>query len=136
MRWLSRPPVAAAVLTGLVMAAGAVAFVGLDEDGGGSQRAVEYLPGNPRVGDGGKLDQVPEANCTQWRAGSRAQQMHVVKQLGDLFSRRTVGGKGSGHKLPDDLAYDALEGACSQDYARAFKLWKVYERALAFQYRR
>lgn len=108
-----------------------VALAGCGGDGGdgGGERA-EFLPGNSRAGAGGALNQVPEAECSEWREASQEQRMRAVEQIGATFERRARGG----YKLPDDVAYDAIERACSQSFATAFKLWKIYEKALAFQY--
>jgi hypothetical protein len=38
-----------------------------------------------------------------------------------------------GRTLPDDEAYDLFERACEPEYASAFKLYKIYVRAAAFQ---
>jgi hypothetical protein len=34
--------------------------------------------------------------------------------------------------LPDDDAYDLMEKYCGNEYARAFRLYKLYARASAF----
>jgi hypothetical protein len=41
-----------------------------------------------------------------------------------------------GATLDDDLAYRLLENNCSKDYARGFKLYKLYTRAAAFRKQR
>jgi len=39
---------------------------------------------------------------------------------------------GRGATLPDEKAYELFENTCKQDYARAFKLYKLYTRAASF----
>lgn len=115
----------------LAAAAGGLSLAMLGGGSGAEAEQVRFLPGNSRAGAGGALSQVPEAECSQWRRASAEQRRYVVQQLGALFDRRE-----GGARLPSDYAHDVLGRACSQRYASAFKLWKVYERALAFQYER
>lgn len=129
MRLVQRPA-AAAGLTALTLA---LAAAGCGGDGQPSQARDDYLPGNPRAGAGGALTQVPEANCTHWSAGSPRQRERVIEQITAFFERRSEAA-GGGHTLPEDKAWDSIDQACSQPYAREWKLWKIYERALAFQY--
>lgn len=44
----------------------------------------------------------------------------------------TASGGGRGATLPDDKAYDLFETWCSKQYARGFKLYKLYARAAGF----
>ncbi|MEX2196657.1 MAG: hypothetical protein WD844_15360 [Thermoleophilaceae bacterium] len=121
----------AGIVVVAVAATGALSFAlfgdGSDQAGAGDER---YLPGNSRAGAGGALSQVPEADCSQWRRGSPRQRSNVVEELGALFDRN------GGARLPGDYATGVLDRACAEDFASAFKLWKVYERALGFQYDR
>lgn len=39
---------------------------------------------------------------------------------------------GSGSVLDDKQAYDLFDNYCKNDFARGFKLYKLYERAAAF----
>ena len=56
----------------------------------------------------------------------------TVKQLRE-FAGGPVGNiDARGAILADDDAYDLLEGYCAQDFAGAFKLYKIYVRAAAF----
>lgn len=113
----------------LVLASGGVSLLvlGGGEAAGGGER---FLPGNSRAGAGGALSQVPEAECSQWLRGTPQQRRYLVGELGDLFDRR------GGARLPAGYAQGVLDRACAEEFAAAFKLWKVYERALSFQYDR
>jgi hypothetical protein len=42
------------------------------------------------------------------------------------------GGSGHGATLDDDKAYKLFENYCAEDFARGFKLYKLYTRAAAF----
>lgn len=118
---------AAAVVLALASGGLSLALFG----GGGDARGEErFLPGNSRAGAGGALSQVPAAECSQWRRGTPRQRRYVVEELGALFDRK------DGARLPPDYAEGVLDRACADEFGSAFKLWKVYERALAFQYDR
>lgn len=112
----------------LVLASGAVSFALLGD--GDEATADRFLPGNSRAGAGGALTQVPEAECSQWRRGTPQQRRYVIEELAAYF------GRNGSNALPSDYAEEVLDRACAEEYAAAFKLWKVYERALGFQYDR
>lgn len=121
------------LVLGTAKAVALIALFALASCGGEpGQGRDDYLPGSPRGGTGGALSQVPDASCSQWRRGNPTQRQRVIEQIHAFFERRTRGG--GGHTLPEDKARDSIEQACGQSYAREWKLWKIYERALAFQY--
>jgi len=112
-------------------AALAICTVGLGACGGEQgDDSARYLPGNPRIG-AGALSGAAQADCRQWNDASYRQRQQVVEQLGRISNRGNYPGQ-RGAKLPDDKAYDVLEGACKRDYAAHFRLSKLYSRALAF----
>ena len=47
-------------------------------------------------------------------------------------SKRSHPAEGMGAVLEDGQAYDLLSNTCKQNYARAFKLYKIYERGASF----
>jgi hypothetical protein len=101
--------------------------------GGGAPEAsarTAFLPGNAYAGKGA-LNGIADADCRQWRAGSRDQRMRVVDQLGDFYGTPTRIWDGA--RMPQGEAYDTIERACSADYAIAFKLYKIYVHALTFR---
>lgn len=117
----------------LVLASGGVSLLLLGSGAGDGDAAAgddRFLPGNSRAAAGGALSQVPEAECRQWRRGTPQQRGYVVEELGALFDRN------GGARLPATYATEVLDRACAEDFAGGFKLWKVYERALGFQYDR
>ncbi|MGH2962556.1 MAG: hypothetical protein ACRDL3_10260, partial [Solirubrobacterales bacterium] len=72
-----------------------------------------------------------EADCTDWNEASVGQRRVIVDSLAEFEGGPTTGG--SGPTLPDDEAYDLFERACAEETSRAFKLYKTYARAAAFQ---
>lgn len=113
----------------LAAALAAVAVAGCGGAGEG-EPADRFLPGSTRAGAGGGLNQVPAASCEQWNAGSPRQRDRALDDIEAAFSR---GGKGA--VLPRERALRAFEQACGLSFAGPWKLWKIYEKALAFQYR-
>jgi len=81
------------------------------------------------VGESARSD-----TCAQWRSGTVAQRHGALIRL-RKFARSPVGssaGIQNGHALSDDRAYKLFQSFCSKRFARAFKLYKLYERAAAF----
>ena len=73
------------------------------------------------------------ADCTDWRNAEVDERLVTVGQIRD-FAGGPVGPRGGrGATLPDERAYDLFQGYCENEFARAFKLYKLYTRAAAFQ---
>ena len=73
------------------------------------------------------------ADCTDWEGASVEERLGTIAQIREFTGGPVAGTDASGSILDDQKAYDLFENACSQDYARAFKLYKLYGRAAAFQ---
>lgn len=75
------------------------------------------------------------ADCTDWRNSDVAERLGTIHQLRDFAGApvESPAGPGHGATLPDDQAYKLLDGYCRATFARAFKLYKLYIRAAAFQ---
>jgi hypothetical protein len=77
---------------------------------------------------------VRSADCADWRKFSVDQRRSMVVSL-RKFGGGQVGSSGgiqSGPVLNDGRAYTLLENYCRNEFARGFKLYKLYERAAAF----
>jgi hypothetical protein len=72
------------------------------------------------------------ANCTDWNEASVDQQLATIDQLKDFVGGPVAGTEASGETLDDDKAYDLFENYCANEFARGFKLYKLYSRAAAF----
>ena len=75
--------------------------------------------------------------CTDWNLASVEERHGTLRQLKNFAGGPVVGGgphpaEGMGAVLEDGQAYDLLSNTCKQNYARAFKLYKIYGRAAAF----
>ena len=106
-------------LTLLLLAVGVLAGCG----GGGE-------PAGSRIGVNQSLQL---ADCDDWNNSDVEARLVTVKQLRDFAGGPVGGVEARGAILDDDQAYDLFEGWCSQDFAGAFKLYKLYTRAAAFE---
>jgi hypothetical protein len=75
------------------------------------------------------------ASCVDWNKAELNQRVQVVREL-----RKFAGGPAGsppvhGRVLDDDRAYRILDGFCSKDYAKQFRLYRLYTRAAAFAHR-
>lgn len=90
--------------------------------------------GAPPASQGAGVGQpIQLANCRDWRRASPRQRMHTINEL-KAFAGGPTGSAGRrGATLDDDRAYKVLEGYCRPEFARGFKLYKLYTRAAAFR---
>jgi hypothetical protein len=110
---------AASLLAGLVLAVSAC---------GGDTSSNESSDAGANVGAPINL-----ADCTNWNDASVEERLGTIAQIREFTGGPIAGTEASGAVLEDQEAYDLFENACSQDFARAFKLYKLYGRAAAFQ---
>lgn len=73
------------------------------------------------------------ADCEDWNDASVEERLATVAQIRD-YTGGPVGGTGggTGAVLDDEKAYDFFESYCENQFARGFKLYKLYGRAAAF----
>ncbi|MDP9189897.1 MAG: hypothetical protein M3O25_11665 [Actinomycetota bacterium] len=91
-------------------------------------------PSTPPVNLGGPGINAPIqlADCTDWQDASVEERLGTIEQI-ENFAGGPVGtGGGRGAVLSDDRAYDVMESFCGEEYARGFRLYKLYTRAAAF----
>lgn len=72
-----------------------------------------------------------EADCSDWNRATTEQRLATIESLREFEGGPTTGGTGA--VLPDEQAYELFENYCSDRFATAFKLYKLYARAAAFQ---
>jgi hypothetical protein len=73
------------------------------------------------------------ADCTDWNNGTPDERVGTIQQIKNYVGGPASGtGSGTGVVLDDDAAYDLFENACEPEYARGFRLYKLYSRAAAF----
>ena len=72
------------------------------------------------------------ADCTDWEQGSVDERLATIEQIRNFLGTHVSGTESSGPVLDDEQAYDLLDGYCKNEFARGFKLYKLYARAAAF----
>lgn len=72
------------------------------------------------------------ASCADWNEGSREERFGTISKLRDFVGRPVAGTGGQGTTLDDERAYDLFENYCENEFARGFRLYKLYSRAAAF----
>jgi hypothetical protein len=72
------------------------------------------------------------ADCADWKQASVDQRLATIDQVKEFVGGPVAGTEGSGGTLDDDKAYDLFENYCAEEFARGFKLYKLYSRAAAF----
>jgi predicted small secreted protein len=73
------------------------------------------------------------ADCTDWNNATPDERLGTIDQIHNYVGGPAPGtGTGTGAVLDEDTAYDLFERACEPEYARGFRLYKLYSRAAAF----
>jgi hypothetical protein len=72
----------------------------------------------------------PLAQCRDWRRGSTAERLATIKDIRGQLTPQTSQSTASGY--PDREAYELFERVCAQDFASAYRLYKLYTQAAAF----
>jgi hypothetical protein len=70
-------------------------------------------------------------SCEDWNAAGTDERLGTIAQIKNFIGGPSGNG-GRGAIIDDDVAYDLMEGQCDEDYARGFRLYKLYARAAAF----
>jgi hypothetical protein len=94
---------------------------------GGESATPPPVPGTPS----GLQLSARQSDCTDWNEATVDQRGATIDAIREFEGGPTTGGTGA--VLADEDAYRLFENYCSQDFARAFKLYKLYARAAAFQ---
>jgi len=81
--------------------------------------------GEVRVGSVAQL-----AQCRDWNAGTREERLATIDDIREQINLQDSNVKTP--ELSDEAAYEVLDNACAQDFAKSFRLYKVYARATAF----
>jgi hypothetical protein len=72
------------------------------------------------------------ANCEDWNAGNVDERLGTIRQIANFAGGPVGSPAGHGATVPEEDAYDLFERFCANDYARGFKLYKLYTRFSAF----
>jgi hypothetical protein len=115
-RWLA--PVAAVALIGSLLLPGC---------GGGDDASHTASGSGARIGVALRL-----ADCDDWNQADVSERLGTVRQLREFAGGPTGSPGGHGNTLSDERGYDVMQAWCRNDFARGFKLYKLYTRAAAF----
>jgi hypothetical protein len=110
-----------ALLLSIVMVAAAIAGCGGDDG------SAEQSQQGPELGSPINL-----ADCRDWKAGTVEERLGTIDGIREFLGGAVPGTGGTGRTLDDEQAYDLFEGWCENEFARGFKLYKLYARAAAF----
>jgi hypothetical protein len=119
-------------LTRLGAAVSALAAAAAIAGCGGGPNTQPQVDVGPNVGEPINL-----ADCHDWNQANTEERLGTIKQLEGFASGPVVGNSasapsGRGAVLSDQQAYDLFNNYCKAEFARGFKLYKLYERAAAF----
>jgi hypothetical protein len=110
----------------ILVAAFAAAAVAGCGDGDGTSDGDAEAVGEVRVGT-----VAPLAQCRDWLGADADERIATIEDI-----RRQVNTGDLEHEnaeLTDEQAADVFDGACENDFAAGFRLYKLYYRAAAFQ---
>jgi hypothetical protein len=71
--------------------------------------------------------------CQDWKTADVRERYGTIEALREFAGGRTGSPGGYGRTLEDDTAFELFDRWCEKPYARAFRLYKLYTRAAAFQ---
>jgi len=106
-----------------------VALIAGCGSGSGTQPQIDV---GPNVGAPINL-----ADCNDWNQADTSQRLGTIQQLKAFAGGPVVGNNasdpsGTGSVLSDKQAYGLFDNYCKNQFARGFKLYKLYERAAGF----
>jgi hypothetical protein len=116
-------PIAGGGRPALLILIALVALAGCGDDDGSAQRSLQ----GPQLDDPINL-----ADCRDWNQGSVDEKLGTVRAIREFLGGPVPGTGGRGATLDEDQAYDLFQGWCENEFARGFKLYKLYARAAAF----
>jgi hypothetical protein len=72
-------------------------------------------------------------DCSAWTRSSPSERSGIIAGVRAVAGGPTGSPTGRGAVLDDDKAYALFDGYCKADFAKAFKLYKLYTRAAGFE---
>jgi hypothetical protein len=109
----------------LALAVAAALLIGCGDGDTSAEEAQEQFGVNLGV-------PIQLANCTDWNRGSVDERLGTIRQIREFAGGPVGSPAGTGATLEDEEAYELFENYCDQEFARGFKLYKLYTRAAAF----
>jgi hypothetical protein len=82
---------------------------------------------------GETLGPVNLVDCTDWNRGSDEKREGTIEEIREFAGGPVAAsGGGEGAVVSTDQAHRLFENTCANEYARGFKLYKLYSRGAAF----
>lgn len=106
---------------------GLVAAIAFPGCGGGDAAEQEARQQGPQLPEAINL-----ADCRAWNEGSVEERLGTIREIREFLGTPVPGTSTGREALDDERAYDLLERWCEQEFARGFRLYKLYARAQAF----
>jgi hypothetical protein len=79
-----------------------------------------------------QLATVRTATCHDWRTAPSAQRSRLIEDMREFFGGQVDSPGRRGQVLPDPRAVRLFDAYCSQPFAGAFSLYRIYGNAAAF----
>lgn len=96
---------------------------------GGSGSATQ-----PQVDVGPHIDApIQLADCNDWQQANVEERIGTIREIRQFSGGPVGSAPGRGAILDDKQAYEVLDGYCKSPIASAFKLYRIYGRAAAFE---
>jgi hypothetical protein len=72
----------------------------------------------------------PLAECSDWNKGTDPEKLATIEDIRSQVN--TTGGTVEAPPLSDEEAMEMFDSACSNDFAKSFRLYVLYSRAAGF----
>jgi hypothetical protein len=73
----------------------------------------------------------PLAQCRDWRRGTPEERRATIEDIRGQLTPQTAQGEDSG--MPDEEAHALFDRVCAQEYASAFRLYRLYVQRAGFR---
>jgi len=73
----------------------------------------------------------PLAQCRDWQRGTPEERQATIEDIRGQLTPQTAQGEDSG--LPDEEAHALFDRVCAQEYASAFRLYRLYVQRVGFR---
>lgn len=90
---------------------------------------------SPPAASGGATIGTPVqlTDCSDWNSAGPSRRAAIIEAVRIVSGGPTGSPAGKGPTLPDDKAYNLFDVSCRPDFSKRFRLYKLYERAAAFE---
>ena len=112
-----------------LLAVALVAAVGVSACGGDDSEPEASSTAQP-LGQEAAGSVAPLAQCRDWTGGTEEEKLATIAEIRNQVNRSDAGVEAP--PLTDDEAMEVFDSACSESFARGFRLYVLYARAAGF----